>query len=139
MAQKKISQIKKEIDKINEENELASLRQTQTRARSFTIGSSTGGVIEIAMRGDHSNLWYAANPVEVVEFIYQFAASAGIEVAIRPRNDFASWRGWDSPVPGETHWLGTAPWQLSDEQKQKIFVAKENDIKVLESGEENVE
>lgn len=139
MPQKKISQIKKEIDRINQENNLANLRQNQSRARSFSIGGATGGVIEISMRGDYSNLWYLANPVEVVEFIYQFAAAAGIEVAIRPRNDFASWRGWDSPMPGETHWLGTAPWQLSDEQKQNIFGSKDKNIKVLEGGEENAE
>jgi hypothetical protein len=127
------------INKIQEENEYAALKQNQTRARSFTIGSASGGVIEISMRGDYSNLWYLANPVEVVEYIYQFAAAAGIEVAIRPRNDFASWRGWDCDMPSESHWLGSAPWQLSDEQKQKILMAKEKDIKVLEGSQENAE
>ena len=55
---KRESKIRQEIQKKYEENELASLTQIQNRARSFSVGTASGEVIELNMRGDFANLWY---------------------------------------------------------------------------------
>ena len=139
MAPKKVSKTRQKIHDLYEENELANLQQTQTRARSFTIGTTTGGIIEVGMRGDFSNLWYLLQPVEAVEIINQLAAAAGLEVAMRPRQDFATWRGWDTSLPPSVHWMGAAPWQLSDEQRAELEAVKAKNIKAIEQSKEDAE
>lgn len=139
MAPKKVSKTRQKIQELYEENELASLQQNQTRARSFTIGAATGGIIEVSMRGDYSNLWYLLQPVEAVEVINQIAAAAGIEVAMRPRQDFASWRSWDTSLPPSVHWMGTAPWQLDEESRQQLEAAKAKNIKAIEESKNESE
>ena len=44
MAQKKISRTRQKIHDLYEENEFANLKQSQTRARSFSIGTTCGGI-----------------------------------------------------------------------------------------------
>lgn len=132
MAQKKLSKTRQKINEIYEENELANLLENQTRARSLTIGTANGGIIEVGLRGDHSHLWYLLQPTEAVEIINQLAAAAGLEVATRPRQDFASWRSWDTSLPPSIHWIGAAPWQLSDDQRAEIEAVKAKNIKVIE-------
>lgn len=139
MAPKKVSKTRQKIHELYEENELANLKQTQTRARSFTVGTTTGGIIEVGMRGDYANLWYLLQPVEAVEIINQLAAAAGLEVAVRPRQDFATWRGWDASLPPSVHWMGAAPWQLSDEQRAELEAVKAKNIKAIEQSREDVE
>jgi hypothetical protein len=139
MAQRKISKTRQKIQNIYEENELASLEQNKTRARSFSIGSACGGIIEVSMRGDFSNLWYLLQPVEAVEMINQLAAAAGIEVAMRPRQDFASWRSWDTSLPASVHWMGSAPWQLSDEAREQLEAVKAKNIKAIEESKNESE
>ena len=139
---RKNSKYKEELRELQEQNDIANYKQNQTRARSLTIGTTTGGIIEVGMRGDFSHLWYILQPVEAIEIIGQLAAAAGVEIAMRPRNDFASWRGWDTDLPETSHWLGTAPWQLSEEDRKILSAAKKNKniaettVKELESGEE---
>ena len=139
MTTKKVSKTRQKIQEIYEENELASLQQNQTRARSFTVGTTTGGIIEVSMRGDFSNLWYLLQPVEAVEIINQIAAAAGIEVAMRPRQDFASWRSWDTSLPPSIHWMGTAPWQLNEEGRQQLEEVKAKNIKSIKESENESE
>lgn len=139
MAQRKVSKTRQRIHEIYEQNELAGLQQTQTRARSFTIGATTGGIIEVSMRGDFANLWYLLQPVEAVEIINQLAAAAGVEVAMRPRQDFASWRSWDTSLPPSVHWMGTAPWQLDEEARQQLEAAKAKNIKAIEESQNESE
>lgn len=132
MTQRKVSKTRQKIQNLYEENELASLEQNQSRARSFSVGTTTGGVIEVSMRGDFSNLWYLLQPVEAVEIINQLAAASGIEVAMRPRQDFASWRSWDTSLPASVHWVGTAPWQINEEEREKLEAAKAKNLKAIE-------
>ena len=47
MAPKKISKTRQKIHDVYEENEYASLRQNQTRARSLTIGTTTGALLKL--------------------------------------------------------------------------------------------
>lgn len=118
----KISKTREKIIAIAEENELASLLETRNRARSVTCGPASGGIVEITMRSDTHSLWYNISPVEAVEFMTQLAAAVGIEVAFRPRQDFAAWRAWDNSMPINSNWIGTAPWQLEYQQEpQKLL------------------
>jgi hypothetical protein len=139
MAQRKVSKTRQKIQNLYEENELASLEQNQSRARSFSVGTTTGGVIEVSMRGDFSNLWYLLQPVEAVEMINQLAAASGIEIAMRPRQDFASWRSWDTSLPGSVHWMGTAPWQINEEEREKLEAAKAKNLKAIEESKNESE
>lgn len=139
--QKKIqkeSKIRKEINQFYEENELANLKSNKNRARSFSVGTAFGGIIEVSMRGDYHNLWCLLQPVEAVEFIEQLAAAAGLQVAIRPRQDFASWRGWNIDTD-KKYWVGAAHWQLGEDDpaEKKSLIGKE-DPKKLPAGEVEV-
>lgn len=116
----RVSKTRKLIQAEYEANELADLKQRQTRARSFSVGTTTGGIIELNMRGDFSNLWYQVNPVEAVELIEQLAAAAGLEIAKRPKNDFTSWRTWDANTPDFSHWKGSAPWQINADERDLL-------------------
>lgn len=123
----KESKIRKKINKFYEENELANLEANKNRARSFTVGTAFGGIIEVSMRGDHHNLWCLLQPVEAVEFIEQLAAAAGLQVALRPKQDFASWRGWNVDTENK-YWVGSAHWQLgNDDPAAKALEGKEEE------------
>jgi hypothetical protein len=107
------SDIRKKINSIYEENELAGLLQNKNRSRSLTVGTAFGGAIEINMRGDYATLYALMQPVEVVELIESLAASAGLQVALRPKKDFASWRSWEENVE-DRYWVGSAPWNCHE-------------------------
>ena len=138
MAQKKISKTRKQIHAEYENNELAGLKQNQTRARSLSVGTCTGGLIEVNMRGDFSNLWYILHPVEAVEVMEQLAAACGLQIAMRPKQDFSTWRSWDTTIPSESHWLGAAPWQLNDEQREKLTEIREKNITAIEESKDKL-
>ena len=139
MAQRKVSKTRQKIQEVYEQNELAALEQNRSRARSFSIGAASGGIIEVSMRGDYYNLWYLLQPVEGIEIINQLAAAAGVEVAMRPRNDFASWRSWDTSLPPSVHWMGSAPWQMSEEEREKLESVKAKNIKAIEESKNESE
>jgi hypothetical protein len=133
----KISKTRQKINKLYEENEYASLEQNKNRARSLTVGTAGGGVIELGMRGDYANLWYQLQPVEAVELINQLASVSGLEIAMRPKQDFSTWRGWDTSLPASIHWVGAAPWQLSEEQRLELEAMKAKNIKSIQSSNES--
>jgi len=137
MTNKKISKTRQKIHQIYEENELAGMTANQTRARSISVGTAGGGIVEINMRGDFSNLWYQMQPTEAIELIGQISASIGVEIAIRPRQDFSSWRSWDTTLPSSIAWIGAAPWQLTDEQREEIEQVKSKNIKAIEGIDES--
>ena len=139
MAPKKTSKTRQKIHQLYEENELANLESNRNRARSFSVGTTTCGILEISMRGDYSHLWYILQPVEAVEIINQLAAATGLEVAMRPRQDFATWRGWDTDTPNGAFWVGAAAWQLKEEDRLKIEETKMKNIKSIEPVNENDE
>lgn len=66
------------------------------RARSVTVGTAMNGVVEILMRTDERYVWAVLSPPEVIELVHQLAASVGCHTLLQPRNDFASWRKWNS-------------------------------------------
>lgn len=138
MAQKgeKNSKIRKKINQIYEENELANLETNKNRARSFTVGTAFGGIIEVSMRGDYSNLWCILQPVEAVEFIEQLAAAAGLQVALRPKQDFSSWRGWEIDAD-DKYWVGAARWQLNLDDNLDQILGTNEATKMLQASKEN--
>ena len=74
--------------------------------------------------------------VVLVEIIGQLAAAAGLDIAIRPKRDFSSWRSWDTSLPSSVQWMGAAPWQLSEEQRIELEAAKSKNIKTIEASNE---
>jgi hypothetical protein len=138
MTKKNLSETRQKIHEIYEQNEYADLKNNQCRARSFSVGTTTGGIIEVSMRADVASLWYLLHPVEAVEMIEQLAAAAGLQVALRPKQDFTSWRSWDPTLPGCAHWLGAAPWQMSDGDREHLSQIKEKNIKVIEETKKEV-
>lgn len=138
MSQKreKESKIRKKINQIYEENELANLEVNKNRARSFTVGTAFGGVIEVSMRGDYSNLWCLLQPVEAVEFIEQLAAAAGLQVALRPKQDFSTWRGWEVDST-DKYWVGAARWQLNLEDNIDQIIGTNEAAKMLQASKES--
>lgn len=86
----------KKVEELNLEKTYNSMRGEINRSRSVTVGTAFGGTTELSMRGDNGqNLWCVMQPVEVVELINQLAANVGCHVALKPREDFASWRVWN--------------------------------------------
>lgn len=136
MAIKKNSKTREKINSLLEQNELQQLLDGRNRARSLTCGPSSGGVIEVTMRSEYGTMWYAISPVEAIEFMTQLAASCGIEVAFRPRQDFAAWRAWDSSTPIHSNWIGTAPWQLEQQEKNALALPSSEDAKAQDPVEE---
>lgn len=121
------SEIRKKIKQVCEENELQSILETRSRSRALHVGQSCGGTIEFAMRNEWSHLFYIANPVEAIEIMGSIAAACGVEIAMRPRNDFSSWRSWDTSLPSSVHWMGAAPWQLKEEDRKELGEAKKRE------------
>jgi hypothetical protein len=135
------SKIRKKINDLYAENEYANLVQDRNRSRSITVGTSFGGTVELSMRGDHHSLWVPLQPVEVVELIEQLAAGVGLQIAMRPKQDFATWRGWNVDAE-DRYWAGVAPWQLEDvSERQKVYLEEERKkLKLLaDSGEKDKE
>ena len=125
------SKMRQKINEMCEENEYLSIAQNRNRARSITVGTAFGGVVEINMRSDIASVYAQLQPIEAIEIIEQLAAGVGIEIAMRPKNDFTSWRGWQE-VTGQNvplshiSWKGAAPFQLADiEEEQKQLAAAE--------------
>jgi hypothetical protein len=101
--QKRIQELDAEFQARNRENEL-------NRARSVTVGTAFGGTVEVMMRGNNNFMWATMQPVEVVELINQLAAGIGCHIAIKPRNDFASWREWQLDAPWNVSGNGWPPF-----------------------------
>jgi hypothetical protein len=103
----KVLQIARQADI---QRELDNNTSTRNRARSVTVGTSFGGTTEISMRSDAGNTWCVMNPVEVTELIHQLAANIGCHIAIKPRDDFASWREWRVSEAEKKHLNGHSPF-----------------------------
>jgi len=102
--EKKLQEIQRKQDEANFESSL-------NRARSVTVGTCFGGTTELMMRGnDGSVLWTPMQPVEVVELIHQLAANVGCHIALKPRQDFASWREWRVSEAEKKHLNGHVPF-----------------------------
>ena len=122
-----VSELREKIELLCAENEYLSMKQNRNRARSITIGTAFGGILEISMRSDSASVYAQIQPTEGVELIEQLAAGLGIEIAMRPKQDFASWRGWEDVIGQRVpldrlSWKGAAAWQLYEgEELEKKY------------------
>ncbi len=119
MPKNQESEFRKKINAMAEENEYLNLQQNKNRARSITCGTSFGGTLEINMRGDHHSMWCTMTPVEALELAEQLAAACGVQVALRPKQDFSAWRGWDIENTDFNHLKGSAPFQVARLEAEK--------------------
>lgn len=102
---------KKKLDRIQSKMDEQNYESSLNRARSITVGTCFGGTTEISIRGaDGSVLWSPMQPVEVVELIHQLAANIGCHIAIKPRDDFSSWREWRISSTEKQHLNGHPPF-----------------------------
>lgn len=141
--------MRQKINELCEENEYLSIQQNRNRARSVTVGTSFGGIVEIILRSDLATVYAQMQPVEVVELIEQLASGCGLNIIMKPKQDFASWRGWEEVIGqrigfDQVSWKGTAAWQLNGEKveenyknKMKLLEPKKIEVKQLESSEPN--
>lgn len=139
--------MRQKINELCEENEYLSIQQNRNRARSVTVGTSFGGIVEIILRSDLATVYAQMQPVEVVELIEQLASGCGLNIIMKPKQDFASWRGWEEVIGqrigfDKISWKGAAAWQLNGaqieenyENKIKLLESKKDEVKQLESSE----
>ena len=63
------------------------------------------------MRGNGDRFLYSImQPVEVLEIIHQLAANIGCHIAVKPRDDFGSWREWRVSNAEKQHLQGHPPF-----------------------------
>lgn len=120
------------IRDLYEENEYLSIKQNQNRARSITVGTAFGGVVEVNMRSDVASIYAQMQPTEAIELIEQLAAGVGVEIAMRPKVNFASWRGWEEVIDqrigwDKIAWKGAAAWQLDGDHLERRHQIKSGD------------
>jgi len=127
---KKLREAQEEIQKLD--------KSGYNRARSVTVGTAFGGVVELSMRSDHTTLWCVMQPTEVIEIIHQLAGSIGCHINIKPRNDFASWRGWRADAENLLPFMsqGWAPHPTVD-QSQSIGMSETMAPSLKIQGENN--
>ncbi len=136
--EQKVSKMRQKIHELCEEGEYLSIAQNKNRARSITVGTAFGGVVEINMRSDVASVYAQMQPTESIELIEQLAAGCGVEIAMRPKQNFASWRGWEEVLGHKINiedvsWKGAAAWQISSESRKKMIEsAKEEEQSQLE-------
>lgn len=107
----KKTEAQKKIEEIELEMVVGSRLTDLNRSRSISVGTSFGGTTELSMRGDGGKyLWCNMQPVEVTELIHQLSANIGCHVALKPRDDFGSWREWRIPEAEKKHLNGHAPF-----------------------------
>jgi hypothetical protein len=139
-----ISELRKLIQEAYEQNELDSIKSTRNRARSITVGTAFGGVCEVTLRSETNFLYAQIQPTEVVELIEQLAAGIGVEIVMRPKQNFASWRGWEEVIDqrigwDKIAWKGAAVWQLNGDQIEEKAQKKLNPSKEIKALPESKE
>ena len=101
------AEAKRKLQDIETAQNIDNYTSNLSRARSITVGTAFGGTTEIMMRSDGGrHIWCVMQPVEVIELIHQLAANVGCLIAIKPREDFSSWRGWKVSEEEKLHLQG---------------------------------
>lgn len=123
---KKVHDLDEKLEYEYKVNELDSLYSIRNRARSVTVGTAFGGVVEINLRSENNYLYAQMQPTECIELIEQLAAGCGVEIAMRPKQNFASWRGWEEVIDqrigfDKIAWKGTAAWQLGGDKLEENY------------------
>lgn len=135
-SKKPVSEYRAKINALTEEAEYYSMLESIQRAKSISVGSASGGIIELTLRSDRSKLHYLMRPVEAIEVMEQLAAACGVEIAKRPKQDFTAWRSWDVETPNGSDWKGSAPWQMNDIDRKELKKFEEKKFGVLPTSTE---
>ena len=107
----KRSELQKKLDEMLNQQELANRMGELSRARSVTVGTAFGGTTELSMRAaDGTHIWCLMQPAETIELIHQLSANVGCHIALKPRDDFSSWREWRVSEAEKKHLNGHAPF-----------------------------
>jgi hypothetical protein len=107
----KRQEAKKKIQEIQHQQDVENFESNLNRSRSIMVGTAFGGTTEISMRGNGDKFLYCImQPVEVIELIHQLAANVGCHIALKPRDDFSSWREWRVPESEKKHLNGHTPF-----------------------------
>ena len=123
------SKLRQLINTITEENEYNNLIQNRSRARSVMVGTCGGGSIEISMRGDYHSSWIQMTPTEALELAEQLTSSCGVQIAMKPKNDFSAWRGWNADNVDYSHLQGSSPFsQPKIEPAEETYPSNEQRI-----------
>lgn len=145
MTKEKLSKNRKKINELCEENEIDSINSNRYRARSITVGTAFGGIVEISMRTQSGYMYAQLQPTEAIELIEQISAGIGVEVAMRPKVNFASWRGWEEVIEqrigfDKIAWKGAAAWQLDGDKLEKNLQLKGDGVtkQLLPAKEKNI-
>lgn len=101
---------KKEYQQIEQKQIFDTKQGELNRARSVSVGTCFGGTTELIMRGNNGYMFCPMQPVEVIELIHQLAANVGCHIAVKPRDDFSSWREWRVSEAEKKHLNGHAPF-----------------------------
>ena len=105
----KQKELQTRLNEIRNRQEVEGYESNFNRARAITVGTSFGGTTEVSMRGNGDKFLYCImQPVEVLELIHQLAANVGCHIAIKPRDDFGSWREWRVSEAEKKHLNGHA-------------------------------
>jgi hypothetical protein len=114
----------KHLAEIQAQQDIANFQGDLTRARSVTVGTAFGGTTEVSMRGSNgTTLWSIMQPVEVIELIHQLAANVGCHIALKPREDFSSWRGWKVSEEERLHLNGHPPFSDDISQFNQLGIS----------------
>jgi len=117
----KTSELQKQLDELRNKQELANRLGEFSRARSVTVGTAFGGTTEVSMRSaDGSYIWCLMQPAETIELIHQLAANVGCHIALKPRDDFSSWREWRVSEAEKKHLNGHPPFPNDMSVFQKL-------------------
>lgn len=110
--QKQIANMELEAELVNFKERMETQKlEAKNRSRSITVGTAFGGSTEITMRGNGDKFLYAIlQPVEVAELIHQLSANIGCHLALKPREDFSSWRHWKVSDAQRIHLNGHPPF-----------------------------
>ena len=120
-----ITDVQQEIDRLTRISTVShhktQLKNNKNRAASICSGTCFGGAVEIIMRAPDGRAIYSQlMPGEVVEFIKQLAAGISIDVELKPRQDFASWRAWRNTEEQKKWANGHAPHPNLDESDLNV-------------------
>lgn len=99
-----MNKFEKKLDEALKENNANTTIGELNRARSILVGTAFGGTTEVSMRANDGRcIFTLLQPVETIELIHQLAANVGCHIALKPRDDFSSWREWRIPEAEKKH------------------------------------
>jgi len=135
----KPAEVKKKLEELQLRQELENRTGELNRARGVTVGTAFGGTTELSMRASNgTNIWCLMQPAETIELIHQLCANVGCHVALKPRDDFSSWREWRVSEADKKLLNGHAPFANDISVFQQLGTTGFNQAAAEETVAENL-